>query len=386
MSWNGIPDPISNTSYVVISIYAISLYIRYGQIYRLAYVFPILISILTATSVSVFAGTNRFPDLRQLETKYLSVWFNLVNSSSNYNPSFDLIAGTKWIVAILSYPYIIQVYKRINSALLDSLKFAWLAGLVINIIFQIFQSFSLTSFHVNNFIQAGPLEMRASGLATHPNALAISVCLSIPIVSECLQKYGVSFRFLLYGLFAFSILLTQSRAGFLLYGFGLFITVFLRLLSFSRKILSIIAFSVLLIWGYLSGTVIQYISYTRLDSENVSAIVSNQIRLSLLKYGLEVFKEFPIFGGGPSLIKVSHNIYLQVLSSIGLIGLIAFLNLFVQIVLKNWKKHYESNVIVIIFLLFGMFNNSIVDFYLYFPLGTAFILNHYQNGIRKELS
>lgn len=382
MSWNGIADSFSNATYAVVAIYALTLYLRFGREYRLSHVLPILISIVIASVFSVMLGSKRFPQLRQLEDRYLSSWFYLSPISSTYEPIPDLIAGTKWILAILCYPYVVQIYKVMIPKLTYTLKIAWLAGVLINISIQILQTFNVDSFRTINSSASSVFDIRASGLATHPNALAITVCLSIPIVSNCLREYKSILQYPIFAFFAFSIFLTQSRAGLLVFVVGIFLIFYFKTSRLKLRIGLLFSLVVSILLGYFFGSLNLIASYTRFGSDNLSAVVSNQIRSSLLKFGLEVFKEYPIFGGGPSLIKVSHNIYLQLLSSVGFIGLLAFLNLFIFLFLKNWNSNYESSMTVFIFLLFGMFNNSIADFYLYFPLGLTFIMVH-RNYERK---
>jgi O-antigen ligase len=116
------------------------------------------------------------------------------------------------------------------------------------------------------------------------------------------------------------------------------------------------------------------ISNTRLNSQDLSARASNSARLSLLKFGWTTFFDYPLTGAGAALIKVSHNIYLQILSSIGLIGFFAFINFIVRTMSNSFRTSYLEKIPLIVFLVFGLLNNSLSDFYLYFPLAFAYAI------------
>jgi len=101
---------------------------------------------------------------------------------------------------------------------------------------------------------------------------------------------------------------------------------------------------------------------------------SSRGRLALLHYGVQLFSSFPITGIGPSVLKTFHNIYLQIAGSFGIIGLIAFFN-YIKYLLRidfSSELRFEYRLIVYVFLIYGLLNNNLADFYLYFPLGLCY--------------
>jgi O-antigen ligase len=305
----------------------------------------------------------------------LSPFISASNFDSSYIPLDDIIPAFKWIAALLSIPYLVQVFKLIDLKFLQRLKIAWIAGVLVNIVIQLFQTFSVMNIAISTLQINDLTRFRFSGLATHPNALAISVCLSLPIIYEELRKVNFTLFLATNLLFFTSVFLTQSRAGLIVYAFG-FLMCFLRNensggFRISRLLLIIIILSTLV----LSGFFFYLLNNSRFQTGDTSALISNQARWGLMKFGYEAFRISPMLGLGPTLFKVSHNIYLQVLSSLGFIGFVFFIVLCFRMIQRNWKSNYFTSVTILIFLLFGFFNNSLTDFYLYFPLGFGFLIS-----------
>ena len=143
-------------------------------------------------------------------------------------------------------------------------------------------------------------------------------------------------------------------------------------LSVSRTALVIFVFLLMYIFGLFEYV----LRHTRLGlSIGTSQIdESSQGRIALLRYGFEIFSSFPITGIGPSVLKTFHNIYLQIAASFGIIGLLTFFY-YVRHLLRidfNLQLRFEYRLIIYVFLCYGMLNNNLADFYLYFPLGLCY--------------
>ncbi|MDD4000076.1 MAG: O-antigen ligase family protein [Bacilli bacterium] len=106
---------------------------------------------------------------------------------------------------------------------------------------------------------------------------------------------------------------------------------------------------------------------------------NDQARIGILKYGAEVFKEFPIFGSGsytakPYLIahgyhanlKHYHNYIIQNLATLGIFGLISFGNYIIQIFRKARAHHFYN--VSVIFALLAMLIHGMVDNTLHNPI------------------
>jgi len=100
---------------------------------------------------------------------------------------------------------------------------------------------------------------------------------------------------------------------------------------------------------------------------------NNESRIILYRRGLEVFKQFPIFGGGSYTGQYYldhnsnyHNYIIQSLATIGIVGTIAFIyNIFV-IIKKSWYNNYYN--IAIIFVVAAMMLHGLVDTTWYNPI------------------
>lgn len=374
LSWNGLPDRVTNSTYLILSFIALSLFVKFGQVFQLANVSPLIFAILISTLTAILLGTQRLPDLNNLQNQIFSTSQLIGEQSVVYSPLTDVIPAVKWVLALISLPYIVQILKMQYPQILRNCIYAWIAGVVLNSTTQILQSIgfariSTATFHPETFSGS-----RFPGLASHPNALAITVCLTLPLVYFPVLKFSKIVRILLTLFFSASILITGSRAGIIVFAAGLILVMSKNRMTgkFRLSIILILIFASLLI--ILSGFSEMLISNTRLNSQDLSARASNSARLSLLKFGWTAFFDYPLTGAGAALIKVSHNIYLQILSSIGLIGFFAFINFIVKTMSNSFKASYLEKIPLIVFLMFGLLNNSLSDFYLYFPLAFAYAI------------
>lgn len=374
LSWNGLPDRVTNLTYLILSFIALSLFVKFGQVFQLANVSPLIVAISISTLTAVLLGTQRLPNLNNLQNQIFSTSQLIGEQSVVYSPLTDVIPAVKWVLALISLPYIVQILKMQYPKILRNCIYAWIAGVVMNSTTQILQSFGFARISTATFDPETFSGSRFPGLASHPNALAISVCLTLPLVYFPVLKFSKIVRILFTLFFSASILITGSRAGIIVFIAGLILVMSKNRMTgkFRLGIILILIFASLLI--ILSGFSEMLISNTRLNSQDLSARASNSARLSLLKFGWTTFFDYPLTGAGAALIKVSHNIYLQILSSIGLIGFFAFINFIVRTMSNSFRTSYLEKIPLIVFLVFGLLNNSLSDFYLYFPLAFAYAI------------
>ena len=379
LTWNGLSDSFTNVTYLLIVLFALLIRLRFRDLYSLKYLNPLLVSIAVSTIIAILIGQSKLSQLNLMANQIFSSSRFLNEQTLLYSPLIDFIPALKWCLALISLPYLVQVLNQINPKLLHRATTAWIVGLMFNVFSQMLQRFGVPNIGVLANNQFNLSDSRFPGLASHPNALAISVCLTIPLLffpSMSINKF-VKYPAIL--IMIYSVYVTGSRAGLIV--LTLILTSILLIegktgkVRFNRLILvsSIMSVSILL------GLFVQLVASTRLSSQDVSAKASNIERLHLLRYGWEAFLHYPITGAGASLLKLSHNIFLQVLSSIGIFGFFSFLVFAFFLVYPNRSQTFYEKLPAIIFIVFGFFNNSLSDFYLYFPIGFAYTLKKSEN-------
>lgn len=379
LSWNGLSDRFTYATYVFTLLIAIKYFLSFGNLYKLAKVGPLIYTIALTTLFAISVGQSRINELNFIQNSNLLALILIKDQTNIYSPLIDLLPALKWILALVTIPYIIQITKTVNPKLFNSLTWAWILGVEVNVAIQYLQALGLLNIQAiakNTLLFSGS---RYPGLASHVNALAITICLTLPLLFLPTLKINSLKRIVIIVFFSISVYLTGSRAGLIVYLITL-LNILMRnhnseRINIRRLTFAFFASAI----GVIAGLIPFLISMTRLNSDDPSAELSDITRISLLHYGWQVFWHFPITGGGCAFIKISHNIYFQVLSSIGIIGFFFFIRLIYNLSYKNRCSSYIEKLPLIVFLFFGLFNNSLSDFYLYFPLGYSFYLENFNS-------
>jgi len=374
LTWNGLSDQFTNATYLIIVFYALFERIKLSNSYKLQYYQPLLAAIIVSTFFAVLFGQSKLEVLNLLEDQFFSSIRPASSQSSIYSPFDDLVPAVKWCLAIVSLPFLVQVMKLTNTKLLRRTTYAWILGLLFNIAIQLFQFFNLPIIGLFTNPKAYSLDSRFPGLATHPNALAISVCLTVPLLFLAIVEFHKIVKLIIILSMIFSVYVTESRAGLIVLSLTLFIILITQKdsgkISLGRVFSIFTGLSLIFFLGFAAKT----LSLTRFSSSDSSSRASNSERLQLLQYGWNSFLHYPITGAGSVNLKVSHNIYLQVLSSIGFLGFVCFAIFMIHLVYSNQINSFYERLPAVVFLCFGLFNNSLSDFYLYFPIGFAYSL------------
>jgi len=248
---------------------------------------------------------------------------------------------------------------------------------------------------------------------TGTNAFFISVFIAF-IVTKIIDGSGSFSNYVFLSLSVVALILTQKRS-FLFANACAAIVVFLcnnRLQKNKIKKLTtflFLAVVVLLIFRYLPFT------QNLLDKWNLlvdEGDVSNG-RFELWKESINVWKTSPLFGvGAGSLVKTydlsSHNVYIQVLTEMGIFGAISYLALTIYIMSNSFKlynKMYRSTslqtkdknilgismYIQVIYVVYSFFGNPLYDlgFYLTFVVFVAVLeaynnSNNYKNSMEND--
>ncbi|QTG79518.1 O-antigen ligase family protein [Arthrobacter crystallopoietes] len=216
---------------------------------------------------------------------------------------------------------------------------------------------------------------RASGLAFHPNSLALATVISIPLLgyfslssnSRGWKKFFWRFA-LIVNLFA--LFYADSRGG-LVVGFIVLIATGLFLMLSKRRMHWIppVALLASLLVASVAGPVI---SNTRLAASDAGAAQSSAGRSQFLSDGLDQFASSPLFGVG--LASGSSVVVPVVLAASGGLVLVVAYAIFVAVPLRQmWASRNDSLIAAclisaIAFLAMGIFNNSFAERFDYWAL------------------
>ena len=218
--------------------------------------------------------------------------------------------------------------------------------------------------------------LRAYGTFPHPNILGAFLLIGLIIFIYLIKNFQIkSGIIIIFFILLLGLTLTFSRAAWLVGGIGLmgFLGYAgLRNRNDFKKNKDIFLIIVLII--FVLTTIFQWAVFPKLNFSFQEPAIN--LRLTYLKMGWEIFKENPILGVGlgnevfyakksglferlglkQELQKQPiHNMYLLILSELGLIGLILFL-MFIFLTLKNILKRMES-VIWLTLLGLGLFDH-----------------------------
>lgn len=138
-----------------------------------------------------------------------------------------------------------------------------------------------------------------------------------------------------------------------------------------RKLLKVIFYStvsLLVGWVFINLPVFSTI-LKRLESYlSVSGNSSDNLRAELIRYGLELFAENPLFGYGLNNYRLfhwsgvySHNNYIEVLVSLGIVGFIVYYLIFVKSITALFRKRRYLNPIHFL-LIFSIISSFIFDY------------------------
>jgi O-antigen ligase len=215
---------------------------------------------------------------------------------------------------------------------------------------------------------------RIGGGATYdPNDLALILVTTLPIaIMQGLSSASLRWKIICFGgatLNLIGIIATQSRGGFLgLIALGAFM-VFVKLPGISKKKFILVLSILAMVFGTYLGTEYKERIRTILD-ESTSDVTAGSGRIGLWRQCLQIAKDHPILGVGPSAFspafghyletdkfpeelsreqiggkwQTAHNSFLLVLTEMGLPGLIIFVAINVRS-FRNFQrtKQFSAN-------------------------------------------
>jgi hypothetical protein len=235
---------------------------------------------------------------------------------------------------------------------------------------------------------------RSTGLTAHSNHLGVAMCMTAPLVLGRMvvaktKVLRVAF-FLALCVVGLSVLSTGSRGALVAYVIGVLLgTAMLppeiRKQTFKWVMVAGLA-GVLMAGLAFRGEALN--SLKRLTGGEGDTALAVQVadsdseRSGLRAESLAQWEHNPIIGSGLVNARDAHLIYLQLLASIGLLGLTAFLTFLVGSVATSRKVFRDPNLdleasaivaaagaSVVIWALLGFVENQLADRYLYVPTG-----------------
>jgi O-antigen/teichoic acid export membrane protein/O-antigen ligase len=225
---------------------------------------------------------------------------------------------------------------------------------------------------------------RLSGLATHPNhfalicVMAIAPALALTRAGSWRRVAGLSASLIL----ASAVILSGSRAGLI----GL--TSIVLCLAFVSRDFTHIGAAALAILVVFCASLVGVISLPagnaleRLEGRQVSTTESNNERISRLGKALDQIESHPFTGVGLEDARSAHNIYFQMWTSTGLLGLAGYLLILAWLLgwpLLSTKSHLLVEhplaiglvLGILSYVVIGLFQNQIWDRYIWFSMAFA---------------
>jgi O-antigen ligase len=247
----------------------------------------------------------------------------------------------------------------------------WVAGAVINGAVGVL---NLGGLKIGSAAASGS---RAAGLTIHPNYLALTCVIALPLA---MLWFGRSRRFTIAAVLGVAALLggvfaSGSRAGTVAALIAVIGTVAVipRLRRAIRYVLPIGGIALVALLAF-TRTGHQLLHQVRLGGGGSNTTSGSNYQRSILAHiGWTQFKARPIEGVGFSVLISAHNIYLELLQSGGVIALASFLT-FVGGLVASLKRALSGPlrdeavvcaIAIAAWLLNGIFDNQIADKYLY---------------------
>ncbi len=306
------------------------------------------------------------------------------------NAESVLYAGHYFVAAALIPPLILWSVIDDWKAIL-AVAYAWVAGIALSALVGVLAHHGIQLPGLNdpfaNWYWGG---FRISGLAFHPNLLALCLAMALPIsVAYAVGSTRVSVRALFAGLtlmFLYALDLTGSRAAL---GAAIVVLPPILWVSLWRKdvvtrltilILAGAGVGLTLLLLTATGTIDGAGAFDRLfGGEDTSH--SDWKRGIARDEAIRDFLAHPVLGAGYVHIRDAHNFFLQFLQSGGVVGLIGYLCYLVLLarVIYLCRGRYDSvpaRLLVIgliggvaTWLLVGFYQNAVIERAVYVPIG-----------------
>jgi O-antigen ligase len=227
---------------------------------------------------------------------------------------------------------------------------------------------------------------RVSGLSIHPNALALTCCMALPIAllrAAQLRGLGRAAAVGASGILIIGVLASGSRVGVvgvaLAVGLTGMLIARLRTRILAAGMAAIVAFGVVAAFAPSGSSLFSGID--RLEGSGSASGASTQ-RFDQLHESIHLAWGHPFTGIGFQVISDAHNLWVQVWETAGLFGILALLLYVIGVFHLGWRLYREAalprgspefvgalTVSFAIWLVSGFLQNPIADRYIYVPVG-----------------
>lgn len=346
---------------------------------------PYMLASIGSLAIIMLYKYRKFKYLNQIDLLYIIMIIYIVISSIIAN---NIMASLRYILGML----LIFVIYFINKQIFMNLKKSTLNKIITNVsiiygiisIIYYFLGLLAFDFHFvgNDIIKYGVLMDRQI-------PRLISLASSDPNISSC--YFGLSFCFFLskhdnfkekFALFIYALLiiLTLSRGAFVSLLITLIYYLFFCKDDIKKTIINIIKIIIVLIIvvPLINNITTKYLSFstTNLINSRIQSLTTDggSGRERLWKYALDSFSEHPIIGIGINNTLTynnlnynenhyTHNTYLEILSELGIIGMIIYI-IIIYMIYKNTRKYKNKYPFVICFLIFLLCENMFLSLFI----------------------
>lgn len=308
----------------------------------------------------------------------------------------NVAKGAIWIAALVLVPLTIIAWSAIEPRTPHWVMGSFVGGVTISATISVTDLLRLT--HVATSLGYESNNYRQTGLTDHPNTLGFTCAISIPIAMFFMARHGrltwlgsrVAFVMLLGGVLACGSRGTQIATP---------IIVLATLMSASerrvalRNILVTLTVSTATLFAFIEALASDVLTelFRFSQAGSASAGDSDAERAILLKQAINDIETYPIFGLGIRHIVEAHNIYIQVLSSGGIVLGCAMLAYWLGLVSSCWKLRQAGNqlgacllISVLTWLGLGIVENQLTDRLAYFTVGSVAALTSMRQITKRE--
>ncbi|GAA3827966.1 O-antigen ligase family protein [Nocardioides panacisoli] len=254
----------------------------------------------------------RLPGLYVLGLSLVFV-MGLLAALVNGTPIGDAFELAQWIFFLGGLPAIIAWWHP-SVRTVDALLWSYLAGHLLSTAVALVEGPDATD--------------RYQGLTHHPNAFALAGQMSIAIVLYLIPRNKKLWvRLLLFGIAGsaiLSLILSGSRASTLVAAVLIIMIPVVERSAVSGFLLYATGALVLVALPFLAASGGKGSALTRLTGGGTAA-AADASRSEGIQYGFSRFWDSPIFGSGLNQIELIHNIFLEVLDSVGVFGAVGYL-------------------------------------------------------------
>lgn len=348
--------------------------------------------LLLALAIGALSGFSpRLPawarvSLWLLTLSLLASFVGVDDLGANFAPVASLV------LAYFAWPIALAGAYRGGWCSAVSVLNAWVAGIVLSAGVAVSDYLNLThlGLSLTGLDFAG---QRFSGLAVHPNHLALSCAMALPLVlarsATTARRRGRLLGVFVFSILGVGVLLAGGRAA--LVAVGGMLLVLLTLTAGRLRVVMVLVVALAtfaLVTRFLPAQDAQAAHlFEALQRLSDSQAGSDQGHLDLGVAAWQTFLQNPLFGSGLRELNSAHDIYLQVLSSLGLLGAVALLVFVGGAIESAWRLYRTSGLFLgpsavvgaifpsaVVWLATGLFQNQIDDRYILVPIATGIVV------------